>query len=275
MSEINVSSADSGQQTPTPSAPASPVATPQAAPVAAPQATPQTPATGAPPSPEPEPSWLRGRLQETRAAAIRQAQAQFDQERARIQSELENYKRQLHAVVGVTPPQNPEVEQVRQQFAQLYPGLAKMEERAAQLEELLERSGDLQSQNDHYWQSYGRQIVNTLFNKAAESVGGPLNDEGKRFLHSSFVGWVQSSPENQERYTNDPTIVDDFLRTFVSNYIDPVRRSAAAQIPGRANVPLPQDTPTGGIRTMTPQAKPADLDERAAQGWALYNQPKV
>jgi hypothetical protein len=172
--------------------------------------------------------------------------------------------------VGVQPPQNPEIDAVRQQFGQLYPGLSKMEEKAAQLEALLERAGDLESQNAHYWQSYGRQSVDRLFTKTAEALGTPLNDEAKQFLHSSFVGWVQASPERADRYTNDPSIVDDYVKVFASNFVDPRRRTEAAGIPGRANVALPQDSPSGAPRLPAPPA-PRDLDERVAQGLALYN----
>lgn len=274
MSENIVGSVESPQSPAgaTPSAPAPPVATPQAAPQFAQPAAPQAPAIGAP---EVEPSWLRGRLQETRAAAIRQANEQFAQREAQIRAETEHYRQQLHALVGATPQnQNPEVDAIRKQFSQIYPGLSKMEERAAQLEQLLERSGDLESQTEHYWQSYGRQTVDRLFQKAGEAIGSPLSDEGKRFLHSSFVGYVTSSPELSERYSSDPTIVDDFLRIFSSNVIDPSRRQASATVAGRAPQGLPQDSPSGA--PMVPGApKPRDLDERAALGWAAFQAGKL
>lgn len=244
-----------------PSAPAVPAAP------ATPQAVTPAPTTGAP---EDRSNWVPPhRLREARESTARQYQQQLAQREAELRAEAETYKRQLHSLVGVTPPQNPEVEQVRSQFASLYPGLAKMEEQAARLEQLLERSGDLESQNDHYWRSYGRQTVDKLFSKATESIGAPLSDEGKHLLHSAFVGWVQSTPERQDRYTNDPSIVEDFLKGFGSNFFDPIRRTATAGIPGRANVALPQDTPSGAPRV--PGApKPVDLDERVAMGWNAY-----
>lgn len=215
------------------------------------------------------------RLRETREAALREAQSQFATREAEIRREAEQYKSQLHALVGVQPPQNPEVQTVKSQFANLFPGLAKMEERSAQLEQLLERSGDLQSQNDHYWQSYGRSTMDRLFSKASESLGAPLTDEGKRQLHASFTGYVQSSPELIERYSNDPTLVEDFWKAFTSSFIDPARRAATATVVGRAAAgsALPQDIP-GGVPRTTPAPQPANLDERADQAWALYNQNK-
>lgn len=252
----------------TPSASAPVAATPAtpAAPVAAatPTATPQAPATGVPDGYVPS-----YRLRETREAAAREAQQTYASQIEAARREAEQYRNQLHALVGVQPPQNPEVEQVRNQFGQLYPGLSQMEQRAQQIMELLDRAGDLESQTSHYWQTYGRQTMDSLFSKAQETIGVPLSDDAKRVLHSSFVGFVQSSPELTNRYSNDPTIVDDFWKAFSSNFIDPSRRAATATVVGRAAASLPQDTP-GGAPRATPAPAPANLDERAANAWALY-----
>ncbi len=252
----------------TPSAPAAAPTPAASAPVAATPATPQAPAT--PGAPEGHvPSY---RLRETREAAQREYQAQLAQRESQYQQEIARYKQQLGALVGVTPQnQDPETDAVRAQFSKLYPGLAKMEERAEQLQALLEKSGDLEAQTDHYWQTYGRQTMNRLFEHASSTIGAPLTDEAKRTLHSSFIGFVQQSPELQQRYASDPTIVEDFWKTFSTQFIDPVRRTAAAGITQRVGgLPAtPQDT-GGVIPPTSPAPKPANLDERVAQGWAAY-----
>lgn len=268
MSEIPLTPPAASPDSGAPPATATPVVS---APQPATPAAPQAPATGAVPDGY-VPSY---RLRETREAAVREAQAQWATRETEIRAEAQRYRDQLQALVGATPPPNPEISAVKSQFAQLYPGLAKIEERAAQLEKLLERAGDLESQNDHYWQSYGRQTMDKLFTHAAESMGGPLTDEGKRQLHSSFVGWVQSSPELTDRYASDPSIVEDFWKAFTSSFIDPVRRTANAGIAGRAaGAPgLPQDTPSGAPRA-TPAPHMANMDERAAAAWAQYQTTK-
>jgi hypothetical protein len=255
-------------------APADTGATPAAA---TPAATPSQPAIpAATPAPAtsgaPGDGWVPSyRVRETREAAMREAQQQFAQREAAYQAELQRIQHQLHSLVGVTPPQDPNVSAVKDQFAKLYPGLSKMEERAAQLEQLLERAGDLESQTTHYWQSYGKQTMDRLFTHATESLGAPLTEEGKRQLHASFVGFVQSSPEMTERYANDPSIVEDFWKAFTSSFIDPVRRGSTAAVAGRAAAVtgLPQDRSSGVPPVASPQ-KPANLDERAANAWALY-----
>lgn len=267
MADENVVSTVESPAAATPAATPAPAASGAPATPATP-ATPQAPATGAAPE-----GWVPSyRLREAREAATRQAAEQRSAELEQLRAEADQYKRQLQALVGFTPPQNPEVQAVRDQFGQLYPGLNRLEERAQQLEELLERAEDLESQNSHYWRSYGRQTMDRLFSHASESLGGPLSDEAKRALHSSFTGFIQSSPELLERYANDPSIIEDFWKAFASSFIEPARRSASATVAARATgTPLPQDTP-GGAPRATPAPQLQNMDERAAAAWALYQQ---
>lgn len=255
----------------TPSAPAPVTATPvtPAAPVTAatPQVTP--PASATPSAPE---GWVPSyRLREAREAAQRESQTAAAQERAQWEAKYNQIQAQLHALVGVQPPSNPEQDAIKQQFYGLFPKLKALEEQADDLSALRDRAGDLEAQTNHYWQNYGKTSMDRLFAHAAESLGAPLTDEGKRALHSSFVGFVQSSPEMTSRYANDPTIIEDFWKAFTSNFIDPARRVASATVAGRATTATPQDTP-GGVPRVTPGPKPANMDERAASAWALYQQ---
>lgn len=273
MSEINVSSESAPVSSPAASVPAAPVApatTPQAS--AAPvTATPQigSPAAATPAAPQVEPSWLRGRLEETRNAALRQAQEAFQRREAQYQQQLQAVQQQLHALVGVTPQGNPELDQVRQQFGQVYPGLNQLEARAAQLQEMLDRAQDLQAQNDHYWQSYGRTTMNRVYDRVQETIGSPLTEQGRRQLHAAFTGYVQSSPELIQRYASDPTLVDEFVENFTSSFIQPSRRAVAASPELRAQAPLPSNAPSGAPQ-LSQVPKPDGLDQRAAMGWAQY-----
>lgn len=235
-------------------------------------ATQQTSAPGTTSQAQPEPSWLRGRLNETREAAIRQAQGQFAQERAQLQANYEAVQRQLHALVGVTPQENPEVSAVRNQFQQLYPGLSQLEQRANDILATIEQSGSIESQNKHYWGNYGRNTMDRLYEAASQSLGGPLSEEGRRALHASFSGYVASSPELTQRYMEDPTLVQEFWQQFESNFIGPVRRSvgATAQAQTAQVRTLPQDSPSGAPIPSAGPAQPKNLDERTAMAWASY-----
>ena len=249
-------------------APASPVATPQVTPVAA---TPATPAAAPTAAPEDRSNWVPPhRLRETREAAVREAQRTFAEQQAQASAHVQQLERQLQALVGVTPKQQTEADGIRNQFGQIFPGLAALEQRAQDLMQLVERAGEFDSQNTHYWDSHGRQTMNRLYSVASESMGVQLTDDAKRNLHASFVGYVQSSPEAYERYLNDPGLVEDFWKAFTSSFIDPVRRTATATVAGRAPVALPRDLP-GGVPSPAPAPKPANMDERVSQMWSGYN----
>lgn len=268
--DTNVSAPAAGAETPAAPAAATPAAPAQ---VAATPAT--TPASGATPG-APGEGWVPSyRIREAREAAIRQANEGFAQREAQIQAEAQRYRQQVEALVGVTPRQNTEADQIKQQFFQLFPWAKKLEDRFGDFEQVVDRAGELEAQNSHYWTSYGKQTLDRLYNHAADSLGAPLTDAGKRQLHAQFIGFVQSSPEMEARYASDPSIVEDFWKEFTSNFIDPVRRGQAAAVAGRAagSAALPQDTGGGTVRgTAAPQLK--NLDERADAAWALYNASK-
>lgn len=242
--------------------PAQPAATPSA-PVAQPQV--------------PEGYVPSHRIRETREAAIRQAQSEWGPREQAYQQQLDAMKRQLHAVLGVTPQEDPEISAVKAQFQRLYPGLNDLEQRAKDIMGLVDRSGDLDSQNQHYWTSYGRQTLDRLYSKANDALGGSLNAQGKQALHAAFSGWVASSPELTQRYTSDPTLVDEFFQMWSSSFIEPARRSAAATVQTQTNPAqrfIPQDAPSGAPQ-MTQAPRPSNLDERAAAAWSQYNAPKI
>lgn len=258
---------ESGLETPGAATPA-PESTP-ATPSASPAATPAIPAVTATPADD-RSNWVPPhRLRETRDSAIREANQQWQQREAQVTARYQELERKFQALAGVTPPANPEVEQVRNQFGQLYPGLSKIEERAQDILGILDRANDLESQNSHYWTSYGRQTMDRLFEHASKELGSPLTDEGKRALHSAFTGFVSSSPATTERYANDPTLVEEFWKVFASSFISPARRAASATVAGRATSALPQDTP-GGAPRATPAPKLDGLDERTAAAWTQY-----
>jgi hypothetical protein len=258
----------------TPTAPAAQPATPAApAPFAAtPQTAPQAPL--APAAPPVDPSWLKQRLDETRSSTARQVQSQlqtqYAQKEQEYQARVAAMEKQLQALVGVTPKNTSPNDQIRDQFKQVFPDLAVLEQRAKDIQAMLDRATDFESSTNHYWETYGRQTLDRLYSKASESLGAPLTDEGRSQLRTAFTGWVQSSPELSQRYSSDPSIVDDFMRGFVSSFIDPVRRTAAAGVQARVPSGLPQDTP-GGAPRATPAPTFKDLDDRAAGAFAAFN----
>lgn len=266
MSELDSTLTSAGNDIP---APAATPATPSVEP-AIPASGPQGQAQNVPPE-NYVPSY---RLREARESAIRQAQEQYTSQLAERDAMVQHLQSQLQALTGVQAPADPQIEQIRNQFAQLFPRLAQFESMDPdRLSALLDQAGDFEQANQHYWQSYGRQTLNTLFSQAETALGGQLNDNGRSFLHQQFVGWLSASPERVARYEVDPSIVNDFMQEYQSNIIDPVRRGATAQVASRAPQALPQDRP-GGAPAVSQAPKPKDLDARTDLAWSTFQRIK-
>lgn len=270
MSEdVNVSQTPAGGDTPAPAvtpAASTPVATPSVSASQAPQPTPATPSV-------PDGYVPSYRLREASERATREAAAKYEAQMGQVRAELDRYRSQIQALTGVTQPQHTEADAIKQQFFGLFPWAKKLEERFGDVEGLMDRANDMDAQQQHYWTSYGRQNMDKLYSLASESLGAPLTDEGKRQLHASFVGFLQSSPEMESRYASDPSIVEDFWKQFTASFVEPARRASNAAVAARAGNGrfLPQDSPSG-----TPQATPPPklngLDERAQAAWAEFQQ---
>lgn len=217
------------------------------------------------------------RVRETREAAIREAQSQFAQERAAAQAELARYKAQVQALTGVTPQpidqDSQRASQIKDEFFKLFPKFRVLEERFDDFEAALGKTQDYEAQVQHYWQTYGAQQMDRLFDHATKDLGAPLDGEGKRLLHSAFTGFLNSSPELAARYGQDPTLVDEFWKVFSAGFINPARRGAAAATVNRATgaPAIPRDVP-GGAPVVSQAPKPANLDERVANAWQQYQQ---
>ncbi len=189
---------------------------------------------------------------------------------AQYNAKLEQMQRNLQALTGVQPPQNPEIDAVRNQFSKLYPGLSKIEGQAEKFEQLLTKIEALEAQNQHYWGSYAQNTVDRLYSVAEESLGNALSPEAKNQLYSSFVGYMQTNPGLEQRYENDSAnLVKDFWKAFSSQFIDPHRRANTAAAAARVPSGLLQDSP-GGAPQVTPPAKHTSLEDRAQAAWATF-----
>ena len=267
MSDLNVVDPTPSPAAATPAAPSAPATV---APFAPPVATPPAPVAAPTAAPDDRSNWVPPhRIREIRESA----QRQYAEAHAQHQAQLEHYQNQIRALVGATPPPNTEHEAVRQQFSQLYPGLAKVETFADKLESYASKMEELESAVDYIWRNHGRQSMDRIFKHAEESLGAPINDEGKRALHAAFTGWVQSSPEYSQRYVDDPELVNEFWKTLSSTLVDPARRNAAVAATQRVPQGLPQDRPAGVPAPPGPP-KPSGLDERANMAWVQFQQER-
>lgn len=245
-------------------APAAPAAsTPSTPATPSVNATPATPATPA----EDRSNWVPPyRLRET----TQKYEAALNAERARWQAEIEARERKIQALAGVVPPENPQIDEVKKQFGQVFPGLNEMESLAPQIKEFLAQREEIEQLRNHVWGVYNRNAMDRLYKNAESTYGQPLNEDARRTLGASFVGFLQSNPDAYERYQSDPSVVDEFWKSFEARFVNPVRRSGIADTVNRIPGALPQDTPSGAVAPSGGQVQPRNTDERMAMALAAY-----
>ena len=233
-------------------------------PQAATQPISQTPAT--PATSEDRSNWVPPyRLRETTQKYEQAIQA----ERARFQAETEALNRKLQILAGVTPPENPQIDQVKSQFREVFPDLDYIGSQKAAIEELIALKDELRASMNSQWESHNRTATDRLYKAAEATYGQALSDDAKRTLGASFVAYLQSNPDAYQRYQYDTSVAEDFWKVFSDRLVNPARRAATVDTVGRIPQALPQDSPSGGIQpSQAPQ--PKTVDERMRQALDVY-----
>jgi hypothetical protein len=274
LSDPNFNVTQENSAAPTDISAPSPVAATPATPSAAaptPAASPNPAITGQPPANPGAPP-----LGYVPSFRIRETRDQYEAKIASLEAannaKIESMQRQLQALTGVTPQNQSEEDVIRQQLFKVVPQLQKLLEIQEKLESSVASQEELKAQQTHYWESYNRQQMNSLFKAAEETYGTSLSDGQRNYLKAAFVGWASNDPELASRYQNDPTLVTEFWKEFSSSFIDPARRQAVSNTAARVPANLPQDNPSGAVRTSQPLEPAKNADEVVDRAWATFKQ---
>jgi len=244
----------------------------------APSPSPSSPgpsSTAAPGSPEPsKPTYAypedRSRwIPPDRLTAAERATNLAAQRASRLEAELESERRRVQALAGVTPqdPNAAELDKVRAGFAELYPNLHRMANLdPAKLERLLSTGESAERVVQHHWDAHRDSTLSDLKTRVAAamhlesltptaaskviaafkaSVPDPHPDEYGRPTNPEYVRWAS-------RYeAKDPTLLDEFVGEFVSDFITPAQRAGLI----RPRVAVPSGGASRPVAT-NPQQRP-------------------
>ena len=269
MSDPNVTANTAAvpDSTATPAATPTPVAPAQVGSPATPIAPVQTPAPAT--QGQPPQGYVPSHVLRERTA---QYEAKLANAEAANNAKIEQLQRQLQALTGVTPQNRSEEEVIREQLFKVVPDLKDMLAMREQLQQMAAQRDEIVSQNQHYWQSYNRTQMDRLYKAAETTYGQNLTDGQRNYIKAAFVGWASNDPDLAERYQTDPSLVDEFWKEFSSNFVDPARRQATAQTATRVPANLPQDSPSGALRSTPVPEGPKDLDATVDKAWAQFKQ---
>ena len=201
-------------------------------------------------------------------------------------------QRRVAALSGVQQPnpQDEKVAQSREALMTLFPQLRKFEnlsdeqlDRVLQTPEYVERANANDVQN---WTRHGRQQLGVLHSDVAAAIGAEtLTDDQKSDVGESFKSWFKATVGKEleatggersatlQRYEDgDQTLINEFSKRYIANWITPARRQVTAQQTARVN----QRVPNSGGRAQVTGVKRPDtfktLDERMDYAAELYKE---
>lgn len=192
--------------------------------------------------------------------------------RESMQREIDDRQRRLEVALGVhrEPEVDPQVAKARENFFAVFPELKDIIEELgpkdirSALKELVDNRQNLFEASSFTWNSHGGRALRSLFEKATEALEvDELTKGQKDKLFASFRSQLQDDQEFAARYNmDDPTLIDDFLKSWVEDFVEPVRSRTLSPAVRNARQPIPSNR-GGGRQVQTIKRKPipaGDLD---------------
>lgn len=193
-------------------------------------------------------------------------------ERATTKSaaEIENLRREIAArdrriqvLAGVAPvdPDQAEAEKVANAFYSL-PQFAHLKHLTPELlnrvAQIANEGPSLSEARDHLYNQQADRFLTSLDRAFADEIGAEtLTPTQQRKLRAVFGAWVPDSKTDPEahaafdkRYNaGDETLIAEFLKEFVSDFVEPARRQATVPITQRR--PVPRGGASSPVTTQT------------------------
>ena len=175
----------------------------------------------------------------------RKARQDWERRAAEHEALFTERDRQLQAVIGNRTPSADEAvdRQIRERIEQMYPVLGKLTE--AQLDKLMsvaDRGDQFDTFTNAQWTRSNKQMIEGVYADIAKDVG-ELNDTQKRRINALYVSEAESNPEFLQRHeAGDPTLAKEFVKGYLADFVEPVRRKVTATEVNRArSVPFGKD----------------------------------
>ena len=184
--------------------------------------------------------------------------------RQRLEAELETSRRQLQALTGATPPtaQTQEADEVRAAFKQMFPHLAKFDDKMVdRLIRISEQSEQFEQTQTHYWQQHVSRSLKSLSDSYAKEHGlEKLSERQQRRMAAAFsaelnadAAKAQRDGEESEmvrRYeSGDTALFEEFVKEWVEDFSEPARRQKTAAEVARVGARVPSGRGTQNVAT--------------------------
>lgn len=179
--------------------------------------------------------------------------------RETLELQFAEANKRIQALAGVTPvdPNTAEAEKIREAFFAL-PGMAHFRqltpESVKQLLGLAQSGQVLTETARNHWDRHATATYKKLDDAVAEHLGiDALSERQAARINTAFIAMLRSDEAKyRQRYEDgDETLITEFVKEFVDDFFEPVRRSATA-----GAIPKPPRVPRGGSSAPVTQGAP-------------------
>lgn len=186
----------------------------------------------------------------------RQRFKKLEQDYQTANTTLEQERRRVQALAGVTPqdPEAQELDAVRQRIVQLFPALAQLTpEKLQQVLSVGDRAASLDEVTNNHWERHGQSMLDNLATTVSDAIGAELTPRQLKSLQRAYVNECEANPEFLQRHTKgDPKLVAEFAKEFVDDWFEPARRQVVSSEASRfRRVPNGRDRT---VQTTPPKA---------------------
>ena len=200
----------------------------------------------------------------------RKARQDFERKVADIESRLTERDRQIAALTNTRTPTKAEAddEAIRTRLAQLSPAASLTQEEIDDLRELRANRAEMVATNEATWVRHHRGMFEGV-TKAVAAELGDITPRQREGMLAMYIHNCEVNPEFHRRHDEgDPKLIDEFVKQWVDDYVEPVRRKQTANEVSRL-----RNVPNGKDRSLPMNGeKPIDYkDDKAVMDYIMKN----
>ena len=196
----------------------------------------------------------------------RRARQEFERRATEFETRAAERDRQIAALTNSRTPTEAEAtdQAVRDRLEQLYPQLKASPDghEALTQDEILA----LRETVKHHWSAHSRRMLDSVYEKIGAEMG-ELTPRQRRNITAAYIADAEESSEFMRRHdAGDKTLIEEFVKAYIEDTVEPVRRKTIA-----SEVTRSRAVPSGGNRTLPNMGgKPIDIkDDKAVMDFIM------
>lgn len=148
-------------------------------------------------------------------------------------AELERERKRVLALSGIEPKSKEEEDEalIRERLERLYPWLKDMTpEDIKAIRESRGQMDEIRNASVNTWKAHANKMLGAVTSGVQKALGGKLSERQKNRIEFAYAEEARGNPEFLARHeAGDQTLIEEFVKGWLDDFVEPGRRSALAQ----------------------------------------------